>query len=160
MGQFIRRATGPIDLNITPCRSGDDAIKQCVKDTGAVLLIDSEGALSTQLIERVSGQIGASNRVFFMVQLMEAWFLADRPALEAYYGRGFNVGRLPGNPNIEDIPKADVEQGLHNATRGCRKGQYNKTNHAVDLLRRLNPDAVYNACPNFRSLIDFLRGGA
>ena len=160
MGQFIRRATGPIDLKITPCRSGDDAIKQCAKDMGAALLIDSEGALSTQLVNRVAGQIGVNNRVFFMVQLMEAWFLADRPTLEAYYGRGFNVGSLPGNPNVEDIPKPDVEQRLHNATRRCSKGAYSKTTHAVDLLRQLDPAAVCNACPNFRSLIDFLRNNA
>ena len=160
MGQFIRRATGPIDLKITPCRSGDDAIKQCAKDAGAVLLIDSEGALSTQLANRIAGQIGASNRVFFMVQLMEAWFLADRPTLEAYYGRDFNVGRLPGNPNVEDIPKPDVEQGLHDATRRCSKGAYNKTTHAIALLAQLNPFAVYDACPNFALFIDFLRGDA
>ncbi len=159
MGQFIRRATGPIDLKITPCRSGDDAIKQCAKDAGAVLLIDSEGALSTQLVNRVAGQISADNRVFFMVQLMEAWFLADRPTLEAYYGREFNVGILPGNPNVEDIPKPDVEQGLRNATRRCRKGAYNKKTHAIALLDRLNPSVVYSACPNFALLIDHLRGG-
>ena len=122
-----------------------------------MLLIDSEGVLSTQLVNRVSGQIGADNRVFFMVQLMEAWFLADRPTLEAYYGRDFNVGILPNNPNVEDIPKPDVEQGLRNATRRCRKGAYNKTTHAIALLNRLNPAAVYNACPNFALLIDHIR---
>ena len=92
-----------------------------------------------------------------MVQLMESWFLADRPMLDTYYGHGFNVRRLPANPNIENISKPDVERGLHDATRGCRKGAYNKTTHATDLLNLLNPTAVYAACPNFARLVDFLR---
>lgn len=157
MSQFIRRGTGPIDLNIRPCKSGSDAIKQCEKDAGALLLIDSEGALTPQLVQSVTSQIGAANHAFFMVQLMEAWFLADRPMLESYYGRRFSVRSLPANPNIEDIPKPDVERGLRNATRRCGKGAYSKTTHAPDLLNQLDPNAVYNACPNFALLIDHLR---
>ena len=160
MSQFIRRITGPIDLNIRPCKSGSDAIKQCDKDTDALLLIDSEGALTPQLVQSVASQIGATNHAFFMVQLMESWFLSDRPMLEAYYGRGFSPGSLPPNPNIENVPKPDVERGLHDATRRCRKGAYHKTTHAPDLLSQLNPATVYNACPNFARFIDYLRGDA
>ncbi|MCE2501566.1 MAG: DUF4276 family protein [Dehalococcoidia bacterium] len=145
-------------LNVIPCGSGDDAIRKCRRDSNAVLLVDSEGVLTTQLADRVAGQVGGDNSAFFMVQLMEAWFLADRPTLGAYYGATFNAGRLPGNPNIEDIPKPDVERGLRNATRRCSKGAYNKTTHAPRLLELINPPAVYNACPNFARLIDFLRG--
>ena len=122
-----------------------------------MLLIDSEGALTPQLVQTVESQIGAANYAFFMVQLMESWFLADRPMLESYYGRGFSFRSLPANPNIEDIPKPDVELGLRNATRRSIKGAYSKTNHAPDLLNQLNPTTVYNACPNFALLINHLR---
>ena len=44
------------------------------------------------------------------------------------------------------------------ATQGTPKGEYDKTNHAPALLNQLNPAAVYTACPNFASLVDFLRG--
>ena len=162
MRTFLLRAVNTIYrqsvvLNVIPCGSGDDAIRKCSRDSNAVLLIDSEGVLTTQLAGRVGGQVGAANHAFFMVQLMESWFLADRPMLEYYYGRGFSVRSLPANPNIEDIPKPDVERGLRNATRRCSKGAYNKTTHAPDLLNQLNPATVYAACPNFTRLIDHLR---
>ena len=157
MAQFIRRATGPINLRIRPCGSGNEAINECSKDSNAVLLIDSDEEDISRLVQRVESQIGSTNHAFFMVRLMEAWFVADRAILQEYYGTGFNVRRLPANPNIEDIPKPDVERGLRDATRRCSKGAYNKTTHAPRLLELINPTAVYTACPNFRSLIDFLR---
>ena len=165
MKDFLLRAVNAthrqsVDLNVVPCGSGDDAIRKCRRDSNAVLLIDSEGELSIQLSERVAGQIGPDNHPFFMVQLMEAWLLADRSALETYYGGGFAPSRLPANPNVEDIPKSDVERGLRDATRRCRKGAYNKTTHTAALLNQINPAAVYQACPNFARLIDFLREGA
>ena len=125
-----------------------------------MLLVDSEGVVSTQLVDRVNGQIGSANHAFFMVQLMEAWFLADRETLTGYFGSGFRVNSLPRNLNVEEVPKQDVLDGLHSATRECRKGAYRKTNHAAALLEQLNPAAVYNACPNFALLIDFLRAQA
>lgn len=157
MSQFIRKITGPIDLKITPCNSKDDAIKQCVKDEAAMLLIDSDDEDLHSLMVRVRSQIGTANHPFFMVRVMESWFLADRQMLANYYGRGFNIGNLRGDSNIENIPKGDVEQRLHNATRECAKGSYDKGKHAPGLLERLDPNAVYAACPNFALLIDYLR---
>ena len=157
MAQFIRRATGPIDLKVKPCGSGSEAIKQCADDVNALLLIDSEGAATAQFIQGIESQIGAANRAFFMVQLMEAWFLADRATLANYFGAGFRDRALPRNLNVEDIPKPDVENGLRSATRNCRKGPYRKGADDTRLLALLNPTAVYHACPNFARLIDFLR---
>ena len=159
---FLRRSAYMIHqrsvaLDVTPCGSGDDAIRRCARGSGSVLLIDSEGTVSTQLVDRVNGRIGPNNYAFFMVQLMEAWFLADQETLTGYFGSGFRVNSLPRNPDIENIPRQDVLNGLHNATRECRKGTYNKTNHAAALLNQLNPTTVYNACPNFSRLIDHLR---
>jgi len=34
---------------------------------------------------------------------MEAWFLADKPALAEYYGNKFKAAALPQNPKIEEI---------------------------------------------------------
>ncbi len=145
-----------IDLDVEPCGSRDDAIRRCARDSGAILLIDSEGEVLQRLMDRVNARMGSADRAFFMVQLMEAWFLADRQTLAAHYGRGFNAGSLPSNPNVEDIPKTDVDDGLRNATRRSSKGIYNKGEHARALLGILNPTAVYNACPNFALLIDHL----
>ena len=125
-----------------------------------MLLIDSEGEDIFRLTQSVKSQIGSTNSIFFMVQLMEAWFLADRQALSSYFGQGFNANSLPNNPNIEDVPKRDVEASLRNATRQSGKGAYHKGNHASDLLGRIDPATVCNACPNFALLVDFLRSQA
>ena len=61
-----------------------------------------------------------------MVQCMEAWFLADKDNLAAYFGHGFNRNALPGRQEIEDVAKDDVLRGLKNATRQCKKGEYGK----------------------------------
>ena len=56
--------------------------------------------------------------------------------------------------------KNNVINGLREATQDTPKGEYDKTDHAPELLNELNPTAVYQACPNFARLIDFLRGDA
>ena len=42
-----------------------------------------------QLCERHGIDRAFVDRVFWMVELMEAWFLADRDALASYYGAEF-----------------------------------------------------------------------
>ena len=159
MSQFIRKITGPIDLKITPCNSRDDAIKQCMKDIGAMLLIDSEGEELRSLITRIRSQIGATNRAFFMVQKMEAWFIADRQTIADYFGPGFRESALPPNTNVENVSTRDIDDALSNAARNCPKQRYVKGRDDVGLLNRLNPTAVYATCPNFKLLVDHLRGG-
>ena len=61
-----------------------------------------------------------------MVQAMESWFLADRTALEKYYGQDFQETALPSNPQIEQVSKNDVLGGFRQATRGTTKGRYDK----------------------------------
>ena len=157
MAQFIRRATGPIDLKIQPCGSGDSAIQECAKDRDGLLLIDSEGEDLPQLVQRAASQIGALDRAFFMVQKMEAWFMADRDALSSYFGPGFRGSALPRNRNVEEVSVQEIDNALRNATRDCAKQRYRKGRDDVGLLNLLNPTTVYNACDNFARLIDFLR---
>jgi hypothetical protein len=86
---------------------------------------------------------------FWMVELMEAWFLADPEALEEYYGSPF---ARTYNPRVEEIPKADVLTRLKDATRHTQKGSYHKTKHAPHILERLDPTKVRNAAPNCERL--------
>jgi hypothetical protein len=83
-------------------------------------------------------------QVFLMVQAMEAWFLADRDALAAYYGQGFRLNALPGDErHIEAIPKDDLVPSLEDASRATKtKGQYHKTRHGFALLAMIDPIKV------------------
>ena len=164
MRNFLRRAVGSshISIDVVACRSRERAVARFARasPSDSLLLVDSEGDDLNGLRQSVASRVGLPgtlDRTFFMVQLMEAWFLANRAVLATYYGSRFNARRLPGNRQPEQIPKQEVEQGLRNATRGTAKGAYDKTDHTPDLLNLLNPTAVYNACPHFKLLVDHLR---
>lgn len=87
-----------------------------------------------------------------MVQCMESWFLADKDTLERYFGDGFLRRSLPGQVNIESIPKNDVLNGLERAARPSTQKHYHKTNHGYELLGLINPERVGDASVRARAL--------
>ncbi len=124
------------------------------------LLIDAEGSYEDRLKQPHPGlQEIPPESVFWMVQIMEAWFLADPEGLKGFYGRGFQESALKRNPRVEEIPKRDIIECLDHATRNCGKGQYgyNKLAHSNALLRRINPTVVRKAAPNCERLFDKIR---
>lgn len=88
--------------------------------------------------------------------MMESWFHADKAALETFYGPGFNRKALKPNPNVEEIAKADLVEGLSNATKKTGAGDYfdNKTSHGPRLLAKIDPELVRRAAPNCKRLFD------
>jgi len=117
-----------------------------------VLLIDSEGPDDGQLFARLKLSAARKKSVFWMVQLMESWFLADIDALKGFYGQGFREAQLRIQRDLEQVPKKDVIKWLENATKTTQKGKYDKTAHAPRLLSLINPDLVRKACPNCRRM--------
>jgi hypothetical protein len=125
-----------------------------------ILLRDSEGPWNQDL--------PTSDSIFWMVEMMESWFHADRDALEAYYKTGFRKAALKANPKVEEISKHDLIEGLKAATKDTSKGKYHKTKHAPALLQSIKPALVRKAAPNcerlFKVVLDKLeqepaRGG-
>jgi hypothetical protein len=96
-----------------------------------------------------------------MVEMMESWFHADKDALEAYYKSGFRKAALKANPNVEEISKQDLIDGLKAATKDTTKGKYHKTRHAPALLQSINTALVRKAAPHcerlFKAVLDELR---
>lgn len=130
-----------------------------------VLLVDSEGAVKeTNAIDHLAARDGwifpdlGRSQVFLMVQAMEAWFLADRETLAAFYGEGFLANGLPRNPNIEEIRKDDLEPALKRASKPTKtKGEYHKVKHGFVLLGFINPVKVEKASKYAKKFNDFLR---
>jgi Domain of unknown function (DUF4276) len=98
-----------------------------------VLLVDSEDPVVGERWEHVRLRTGdgwarpdgaLEDQIHFMVQAMEAWFHADKDALQRYYGHCFRTAALSPRLDIDNIPKADLVSGLRSATRDCQKGEY------------------------------------
>ena len=133
-----------------------------------VLLVDSETAVAAndspwEHLKRrdnwTQPSAAADDGAQLMVQCMEAWFVADRQSLAAYFGKDFRAAALPARDNVESIAKDDLERTLKQATRSCSKGKgtYRKGRHSFDLLGRLDPSKVMEASTHARRLIDALR---
>jgi hypothetical protein len=91
---------------------------------------------------------GASqDQIHLMVQAMEAWFYAAKDEVREYYGQGFRLAALSQRPDIDNIPKADLFDGLQAATRGCLKGEYSKGKDSFEILARIDPSKVRASSP-------------
>ena len=130
----------------------------------AMLLVDAEDPVTAagawqhlQSRDNWSRPHNASNdQCHLMVQAMEAWFLADRQALKTFYGQGFGPNTLPGNPNIDQIPKQDLLNSLKRASRATQKGTYDKGRHSFEILASLDPAKVTAASPYAKRFVQTL----
>jgi hypothetical protein len=104
----------------TPVRAFRIAL-QSHRDAWNVLLLDREDAREAEIRTQALDGCDAGS-VFWMVEIMESWFLADLAALKRHYDGGFQESALRGDPNVERIPKADVLERLKRATRATKAG--------------------------------------
>jgi hypothetical protein len=81
-----------------------------------VLLLDSEGPADAEEANRRLAAIpeNARDRVFWMVQLMESWFLADPDAF-GFHRQGFGRGLFKDWQDVEAVRKEDVETILRDS---------------------------------------------
>ena len=159
-GNFIERAGVGGRVRIVACGSREDAYQRFKKAHSggdpALLLVDAEAPVAAQdPWQHLQANDGwarpasaTADQCHLMVQIMESWFLADASALESFYGRGFQREALPGNPDIEQVPKQDVLNGLAHATRNASKGRYGKGARSFVILAELDPVRVRNASPH------------
>lgn len=91
-----------------------------------------------------------------MVVCMENWLLADKEALEEFYGQGFKKNSLPANPKVEEVSKADVYKGLKNATKDTKMRAYSKGAHSFRILALVDPAKVRGAAPFADRLLNHL----
>lgn len=128
-----------------------------------LLLVDSERAVTGNSVwahllsfDGWVRPVGAGDQAFLMVQAMETWLLADHAALRRYFGSGFRSSALKQWARLETVPKATVFRVLGKATAGCTK-RYAKGRVSFELLARIDPDLVENACPHAKALLSRIR---
>lgn len=131
-----------------------------------VLLVDSEGPIAADAGSWLHLKMrdgwnrpddASDENAHLMVECMENWFLADRAGLAEYFGPGFNRNALPARQDIEGVAKSEVLDGLKNATRKSRKGEYGKGRHSFDILEHADAAGIVAASPHASRLIDTLR---
>lgn len=151
---------------LIPCGGRDNTLDdfgvavRANPDALNILLIDAEESASDGLWRRLRARLPAGtgdDRCHLMVQAMEAWLIADIPALEREYGAGFNARALPRNPNVEAIEKDRLEPALKQATRGTRRGEYRKVPDGPNLLKVVDAVRVRTAAAHCDRLFGTLR---
>ena len=131
-----------------------------------LLLVDSEGPVAAghsawqhlRNSDNWDQPIGAADdSAYLMVQVMEAWFLADRDALRRFFGPSLNENHFREWQNLEAVPKDTIYNALEQATRDCQQ-QYQKGKISFQLLGEISPGLVAAACPHAGQLLNYLRG--
>lgn len=126
-----------------------------------ILLVDAEEAVVASPRQHLKARDGwelenaDDEQVHLMVQAIEAWMIADREALRAYYGHGFSANSLPDKPP-EDIPKDDLKRFLDQAGRNTQKKGYNEIDDGTKILAKLDPAVVRKKCPHCRRLFEVI----
>jgi hypothetical protein len=141
-----------VEANGTPIDDFRKALKSH-PDVWNVLLLDGEDAHESQLRKK-SLEGCDQESIFWMVQIMESWFLVDIEALQALFKGRLNQAALKRNPNVEEIPKAAVLASLKNATNG----EYHKVKHGTKLLEFIDPAKVRRAAPNCDRMFTLILG--
>lgn len=134
------------------------------KDEIALLLVDAEAPVKkAEPWEHLKDRDGwdrpegaTDDQCHLMVQAMESWFLADRTTLVEHYGQRFQESALPANPQIEQIAKNDVVNGLIRASRSTTKGSYDKGRHSFEILEKIDPEKVTDVSPYAKRFIETL----
>lgn len=139
-------------------KDGISAYRKALKtdrDAWNILLKDSEGPVPSDLralCERFGIPLAQTNDVFWMVEVMESWFLAHPEVVEAYYSLPSNT--LRRTQDVERLAKAEVKRRLSEATRRTSKGEYHKVKHAPYLLEKLEAQRVRERAPHCGKLFE------
>jgi hypothetical protein len=91
--------------------------------------------------------------VFFMIQEMEAWFLSQLDILDSFCKSKIST-KIP-EKDPREIEKSD--EFLQNLTKSSKKRKYHKVKHGVELLKKLDPDILYEKFNAFKNMIDKLQ---
>jgi len=89
-------------------------------------------------------------RQYFAVHELEAWLLSDERLFPGV--RLPSVCSRPEDVDFDDPPSQMIDR-LVRATKNGRYG-YKKRVTARSLFQRLDPDVVYEKCPNFHRMMD------
>jgi Domain of unknown function (DUF4276) len=170
LNQFVKQAIqaprGSVWFQLG--KNKDETIKDSLRTlrenprANILLLVDSDVRNDGKLLESLkrtptwrnhAPKSVSSERVHWMVHVMESWFITDGVALKAYYKGNFNASALPKRHNVEEILKKDVFRALNR----IGKVGYDKAAHAPKILELLFPETVQARAPSCKRFLTALR---
>jgi uncharacterized protein DUF4276 len=163
----------PHSPSLIACGSRNEAYRQfCNRWPGRdgevlLLLVDSESQVNGAKWEHVAQRAGdhwktpasvTEDHLWFMMQCMATWIVADRNTLARVFGDCLIANALPPLTDLERRSKADVQTRLQQATARCdRDRKYEKGRRPYQLVEKLDPETLADNLPHFKSLISHLR---
>lgn len=124
-----------------------------------LLLIDLDGPKSLRATDLKTHKLDVEfEKVFYMIQEMEAWFLSQPEILDHFFGLDRNgkiVSEKISGRKPHEIP--DPKEELFRITQNPRdggRGEYKVIKHAVELLKLLDADKLMKDSADFRKLIE------
>ena len=118
-----------------------------------LLLVDLDGPEETRTAWLTAKNLlPHAGQVFFMVQKMEAWFLAQPAMLHDFYKPRLAHALPATAPAL--VPHPD--QVLARCTKGTVKGTYHKTGHGAKLLPQLKLPDLRTTFPDVARLVSAL----
>ena len=140
------------------------ALETASPDDYPILLVDSEEPVTELPWEHLRAHDGwprpdsaTADQAQLMVQCMETWCVADRDALQRFFGQLLQKSALPPPNDLEEWAKADVQQALEHATRECgRDRTYVKGKRSFKLIAELDPGVLRAKLPHFAKLCEVL----
>lgn len=86
-------------------------------------------------------------QVLFITTCMETWVIADRKALQGYYGERLQGSAFPSLVDLEARNRHDIQNALLHATRNCTNA-YAKGDFKI--LVYISPDVLSQYLPSFQ----------
>jgi len=117
-----------VELHIVAAKRGPDDFAKAIRanpHSWNILLKDSEEEMPRDryaLCDKHGIPRSQVGNVFWMVQLMESWFLADPEALDAYYGQKFSTNAIGQTADVERFRSARSITGLRPRRRTPQRG--------------------------------------
>ncbi len=113
--------------------------------------LDAKEEIKIQFLKD-EGLESRKDKVYFMIQEMEAWFLSQPSILDEFYNS--NISQKIKR-NASDIPNPSDE--LKRLTKNIdKKDSYHKVKHDVELLKKLDLSKLMSDFPDVKLLIETL----
>jgi len=160
-GKLLQQAKPRFMPLIVMCDDTDGAIRKFQTEAAnpksafrrVLLLVDLDGPSATRTAWLAAkGLTAQAADIFFMVQKMEAWFLAQPVLLHAFYQPKLAHALPATAPELV----RDPDHVLERCTTGTRKGRYHKTGHGARLLAELQLAPLQTVFSDVRELVKAL----